>query len=133
MLAIFGTHLLTEILDSLTKKPLLIHGAQILEAVNMTDSTMRDGAIFQAQEAARTRDTLILQKVNAAHKEAFKIRFPGQVEHVMRLIAERLQAMLIDKPEKLNDPETWTSTAEEIALLSTALHEIYQIHKEINQ
>jgi len=99
----------------------------------MTDSTMRDGAIFQAQEAARTRDTLILQKVNAAHKEAFKIRFPGQVEHVMRLIAERLQAMLIDKPEKLNDPETWTSTAEEIALLSTALHEIYQIHKEINQ
>ena len=99
----------------------------------MTDSTMRDGAIYQAQEAARTRDTLILQKVNAAHKEAFKIRFPGQIEHVMRLIAERLQAMLTDKPEKLNDPETWTSTAEEIALLSTALHEIYQIHKEINQ
>lgn len=96
-----------------------------------TASTMRDGAVFQAQEAARTRDTLILQKVNAAHREAFKLRFPGQVEHCMRLIAERLQAMLTDKPAELNNPATWTSTAEEIALLSTALHEIYNIYKEI--
>ena len=123
---------MTEILDSLTKKPLLIHGARTQEEIDMTDNTMRDGAIFQAQEAARTRDTLILQKVNAAHKEAFKLRFPGQIEHCMRLIAERLQAMLTDKPERLNDPATWTATAEEIALLSTALHEVYQIHKEIN-
>jgi hypothetical protein len=98
----------------------------------MTDNTIRDGDIFQAQQARAARDTLILQKVNAAHREAFKIRFPGQVEHIMRLIAERLQAMLTDKPERLNDPATWTATAEEIALLSTALHEVYSIHKEVN-
>lgn len=85
------------------------------------DPSMRDGHIFQAQEAARARDTLILQKVNGAHREAFKARFPGQVEHCMRLTAERLQAILTRKPNDLADPATWTSTADEIAQLSAAL------------
>ena len=85
------------------------------------DPSLRDGAIFQAQEAARARDTLIMQKVNGAHREAFKSRFPGQVEHCMRLTAERLQAILTRKPTDLADPETWTSTADEIAKLSEAL------------
>ena len=50
----------------------------------------RDEDIKQAQEQARVRDTRILQKVNAVHREAFREKFPGQVEHCMRLTAERL-------------------------------------------
>jgi hypothetical protein len=111
---------------------LLIHGALIQEATNMTDHTLRDGAIYQAQQARIVKDTLILQKVNAAHREAFIEKFPGQCEHIMRLIAERLQAILTNKPTTLNDPETWTATAAEIASLSEALHYVYHIHKDIN-
>lgn len=84
-------------------------------------STVRDGMINQAQQERITRDTLIMQKVNQVHREAFKTRFPGQVEHCMRLTAERLQAILTKKPADLADPETWTSTADEIAKLSEAL------------
>jgi hypothetical protein len=87
----------------------------------MTNPTIRDSIIDQAQQQRMTRDTLILQKVNAAHREAFKTRFPGQVEHCMRLTAERLQAILTKKPADLTDPETWTATADEIAKLSEAL------------
>lgn len=97
----------------------------------MTDPTLRDGAIYQAQQARIAKDTVILQKVNAAHREAFAEKFPGQCEHVMRLIAERLQAILTNKPAILNDPATWTATAEEIQQLSQALYNVYQIHKDI--
>lgn len=112
-------------------KLLLTHGALTQEATNMTDHTLRDGAIYQAQQARIVKDTLILQKVNAAHREAFVEKFPGQCEHVMRLIAERLQAILTNKPTALNDPATWTATANEIAALSQALHNVYQIHRDI--
>jgi hypothetical protein len=87
----------------------------------MTNPEVRDGMIHQAQQERMTRDTLIMQKVNSAHREAFKTRFPGQVEHCMRLTAERLQAILTRKPADLADPDTWTSTADEIAKLSEAL------------
>jgi hypothetical protein len=87
----------------------------------MNTPEVRDGIIHQAQQERMVRDTVILQKVNAAHREAFKQRFPGQVEHCMRLTAERLQAILTRKPTDLADPETWTSTADEIAKLSEAL------------
>jgi hypothetical protein len=97
----------------------------------MTDNSVRNGIIDQAQQQRITRDTLILQKVNAAHREAFVEKFPGQCEHIMRLIAERLQAILTNKPTTLNDPATWAATAEEIAALSLALHNVYQIHKDI--
>lgn len=87
----------------------------------MTNPDVRNGIINQAQQERMTRDTLIMQKVNAAHREAFKTRFPGQIEHCMRLTAERLQAILTKKPTDLSDPDTWTSTADEIAKLSEAL------------
>ena len=87
----------------------------------MNTPEVRDGIIHQAQQERMVRDTVILQKVNAAHREAFKQRFPGQVEHCMRLTAERLQAILTRKPTDLADPETWTSTADEISHLSQAL------------
>ena len=85
------------------------------------NAEVRDGMIHQAQQERMTRDTVIMQKVNAAHREGFKVRFPGQVEHCMRLTAERLQAILTRKPTDLADPATWTSTADEIAKLSEAL------------
>jgi hypothetical protein len=46
------------------------------------------------------------------------------------LIAERLQAIMTNKPPALNDPETWAATAAEIASLSEALYYIYQVHRE---
>ncbi len=89
----------------------------------------RDAIIDQAQQQRMTRDTLILQKVNAAHREAFKTRFPGQVEHCMRLTAERLQGILSKKPTDLSDPDTWNSTAAEVASLSEALYYLSEINK----
>lgn len=114
-------------------KPLLTLGARTQELINMTDSTMRDGHIYQAQQTRMTRDTLILQKVNAVHREAFKTRFPGQIEHCLRLTAERLQAILVKKPEDLSNPETWTSTASEIASLSEALYYLSLISQQYPQ
>lgn len=55
----------------------------------MTD--WRNRAIEQAQEQRLVADVKIAQKVGMAHRDAFKLKFPGQVEHIMRLIAERLQ------------------------------------------
>jgi len=96
----------------------------------MSTNEVRDTIIQQAQQERIVRDTLILQKVNKAHREAFKSRFPGQVEHVMRLTAERLQAILTNKPSDLADPETWVSTAQEIRDLSEALYYLSLINKE---
>jgi hypothetical protein len=96
----------------------------------MQENNIRDGIIHQAQQERIVRDTMILQKVNRAHREAFKQRFPGQVEHILRLTAERLQAMLTAKPDNLADPETWISTAQEIRDLSEALYYLAYINKE---
>jgi len=68
------------------------------------------------------QETKILQKVNKVHREAFKERFPGQVEHCMRLTAERLQAILTKKPTDLANPETWDCTASEIHDLAHGLY-----------
>jgi hypothetical protein len=95
-----------------------------------TTPDIRNGMINQAQQERLTRDTLILQKVNKAHREAFKLKFPAQAEHVMRLTAERLQAVLTNKPANLSDPETWVSTAAEIRDLSEALFYLAQISKD---
>jgi hypothetical protein len=93
------------------------------------ESAIRDGMIHQAQQERIERDVKIMQKVNHAHREAFTKRFPGQVEHCMRLTAERLQAILTKKPTDLADPETWTSTADEIAQLSNALWHLSVINQ----
>jgi hypothetical protein len=95
----------------------------------MTKPDVRNGMIQQAQQERMVRDTLIMQKVNHAHREAFKSRFPGQIEHILRLTAERLHNVLLKKPEDLGDPETWTATASEIRDLSEALHFLVEINK----
>jgi len=93
------------------------------------NNAARDSEIKAAQQERLVRDTLILQKVNAAHRDAFKTRFPGQVEHCMRLTAERLQAILTRKPTDLADPTTWNCTADEINELSTALWHLSVINQ----
>ena len=82
---------------------------------------IRNSMIDQAQQERMARDTKILQKVNGAHREAFVKRYPGQVEHMMRLVTERLQSILGAKPSNLTDPSTWVATPEEIASLAEAL------------
>lgn len=91
---------------------------------------IRNGMINQAQQQRMVRDTMILQKVNRAHREGFRLKFPAQCEHVMRLTAERLQAMLTNKPTDLANPETWVSTAAEIRDLSEALYYLALISKD---
>ena len=94
----------------------------------MNTPEVRDGMIHQAQQERMVRDTLISQKINAAHRESFKARFPGQIEHCMRLTAERLQAILTRKPTDLADPATWNCTAEEIRDLTVALDKLAHLN-----
>lgn len=91
---------------------------------------VRDGMIHQAQQERMVRDTVILQKVNHAHREAFKTRFPGQVEHCLRLTAERLQALLTNKSGEMAKPETWDYTTAEIRELSEAVYYLSLINKQ---
>ena len=69
----------------------------------------------QILAARQTEDVKILQKVNAAHRDAFVTKYPGQVEHCLRLTMERLQAGL-DKRDgcDVSNPETWRMTTQEI-------------------
>lgn len=99
----------------------------------------RNREILTAQkkkEEKLVQDTIILQKVNKAHREAFKERFPGQIEHCMRLTAERLQAVLTKKPTDLTDVTTWAGTPDEILSLSqglyylTLINQIYPVEGE---
>jgi hypothetical protein len=74
----------------------------------------------------------ILQKVNQAHREAFGERFPGQVEHCLRLTMERLQAGLDKRGNvNINDPATWTLPPVEIADLARAAHYLHQIRNDL--
>ena len=80
---------------------------------------------MERQNLARqqTADVKILQKVNAANREAFGVKYPGQVEHCLRLVMERLQAGL-DKRDGVDvaDPDTWRMTTQELRELADAAH-----------
>jgi len=79
----------------------------------------------QHRELQRAEETRIMQKVNAAHRVAFKQKFPGQIEHILRLIAERLQQGLRkDQPDPITD--------ESVDHLSRALYNLYQIHNDLS-
>jgi len=89
----------------------------------------RDQVIATAREQAdarRVQDTMIAQKVGAVHRAAFHEKFPGQVEHCMRLIAERLQKGLAKDAEVgLSD-----CSAKD---LSWALVNLYKIHQQLQE
>jgi hypothetical protein len=78
--------------------------------------------IDQQAEAQRVADVKIQQKLGLAHREAFQQKFPGQVEHCMRLIAERLQLGL-----RKDNPQTLS--AEEIRDLTASLHTLVDIQR----
>jgi len=87
---------------------------------------------MQRQDLARqqTADVKILQKVNAASREAFGVTYPGQVEHCLRLIMERLQAGL-DKRDGVDvaDPDTWRMSTQELRDLAHAAHLLDHIRR----
>ena len=91
---------------------------------------LRDGMIHNAVETRRARDVKIMQGINQAHREAFVVRLPGQIEHSMRLIAERLIACLA-KPEGtvLDQPDTWPATTQEIHDLADSLWVLEQLRE----
>ena len=75
-------------------------------------------------------DVKILQKVNASHREAFLAKYPGQVEHCLRLTMERLQAGL-DKRDgvDIGNTETWRMTTIELAELAETAYHLNEIRK----
>jgi hypothetical protein len=74
------------------------------------------------------QDVRIQQKVNRAHRLAFRERMPGQVEHCQRLVMERLQHSLVKQPqEDPSDPITWRVNAHDVAELSRALWLLSQV------
>ena len=94
------------------------------------DHTLRDGMIHSAVEARRADDTKIMQKVNAASREAFVQKFPGQLEHSQRLIVERLMHILSKPPGvDLTHPATWLGTPEDIMSLCHALRSLEQVRQ----
>ena len=96
----------------------------------MTD--VKDSIIRQAQQQAKTSDTLILQKINASHRIAFAEKFPGQCEHILRLLTERLQAGLDKRDGVLvEDTNTWKLSPTELKDVSQALEAIYFVHKDL--
>jgi hypothetical protein len=96
----------------------------------MSDHTLRDGMIHNAVESRRADDTKIQQKVNAVHREAFVARMPGQLEHTMRLVMERLQFCLNKPPgTDLGAPDTWSATPAELASLADALYHLEQVRQ----
>ena len=88
----------------------------------------------QTLAARQTAEIKIMQKVNAAHRESFAIKFPGQLEHILRLTAERLQAGL-DKRDgvDITRPETWRLSTAEIAELSEAMYYITLIRDNLRE
>ena len=88
----------------------------------------------QQREEQRVQETLILQKVNKTLREGFREKFPGQCEHSMRLVAERLQHVLFKQATTdLNDIDTWPATPEEIYYLTQSLCALYRLHSELTQ
>lgn len=78
------------------------------------------------------RDIPILQKVGAAQREAFKEKFPGQVEHMLRLTAERLQAVLTKRASTdVADPTTWACSPRDIADLALALNYLQEVQRNL--
>jgi len=76
------------------------------------------------------QDTKILQKVNAIHRDAFAQKYPGQIEHCLRLVMERLQIGLDKRDGVLvDDPTTWKLSTIEIQELTQSAYYLNEIRK----
>lgn len=78
------------------------------------------------------QDTKILQQVRSIQRNAFVEKFPGQTEHILRLITERLHFGL-DKRDGSNpsDPTTWKLSTQEVMELSQAMYYIHCIRQDL--
>lgn len=76
-------------------------------------------------------DTKLLQKINAVHREAFAEKYENQIEHILRLLCERLQAGL-DKRDGvvIGDPTTWRMASYELADLAASIYHVHQIRQQ---
>jgi hypothetical protein len=74
------------------------------------------------------QDLKILGKLNTIQRTTFMEKAPQQMEHILRLISERLHLGL-DKRDgvRVQDPNTWLLTAEEIQQLSHAMFLVNEI------
>ena len=87
----------------------------------------KDEAIRAAREQAdaqRVEEVKIQQKLGAAHRAAFREKWPNQCEHILRLIAERLQ-------QSLHKDAEVCLPAKDIDHLSQAMYNVYQIYKDV--
>ena len=84
----------------------------------------------QTLSLKQTQETKILQKVNAIHRDAFMTKYPGQVQHCLRLTMERLQWGL-DKRDGVvpGDSTTWRLSAAELQDLAATAHLLNDILK----
>ena len=79
--------------------------------------------IDQEAQARAAEDVRISQKVNRAYREAFEAKFPDQCQHIMRLMAERLQQGLRKDNQALSNLEA--------AALALGLAAIHSIHTQL--
>jgi hypothetical protein len=77
-------------------------------------------------------ETKIQGKINAAHRGAFAEKFPGQCEHILRLLTERLHFGL-DKREgvDLGNPDSWRLMPAEMRDLAQAMYYINEIRRTL--
>ena len=71
-----------------------------------------------------------MQKVNRVNREAFLDKYPGQVEHCLRLTMERLQAGL-DKRQgcDISNTSTWLMSTVELQELANTAYLLNEIRK----
>ena len=71
-------------------------------------------------------DIKIAQRVGQASREAFRLKYPGQIEHCLRLTAERLQKGLDKNAARQLDTV-------EVADLAQALGHLHAIYRDLGQ
>ena len=92
----------------------------------------RNAEIRRVVEARALSDTRIMSKVNQVNREAFVLKYPGQCQHILRLIAERLQITLSKPPgTDLADSDTWLGTPEDLAHLAQALYYMHLVSQDM--
>ena len=80
------------------------------------------------------QDVRIMQKVNRVYRDAFGEKYPGQCEHILRLLCERLQAGL-DKRANVDiaNPDTWILTPAELADLTQAVYHMHLVRSSFQE
>jgi hypothetical protein len=80
----------------------------------------------------QVQEVKIMQKVNRLSRDAFTEKYPGQIEHCLRLVMERLQAGL-DKRGNVDvaNPNTWILSTSEICDLAESALKLHTIRKDI--